>query len=196
MAITINVTVSPILKGLTVDLYRMPYNSKVASDLTNSLGVANFAPAATSYPIILQVRIPGGQIINGITYEGAQSSEYDCYDGTVLNLTLTVTPAVYEGKAEIIEISLPAELTEGSYVEGFFRIKNVGTAVATIRSRLVTEWNGQQSLGPQYPLQPNEILRINLTAGGIVMPAQDAVITIYAQRLKDGVWVIDDTKSH
>ena len=199
MGVTINVTVLPAMTGRTVELwyYFFPDWFKFYSKLTDSYGNVKLTAAATSYPIDLKIIVPA-QTMGGIEYKEQYKVIY-LNDGEVENLIFTmvpVSPPTEEGKGEIIEVSLPAELPEGSYVEGYFRIKNVGTATAKFRSRLVTEWNGKQSIGPETDLASNGVLRINLAAGGIVMPAQDAVITIYAQRLKDGVWVIDDTKSH
>lgn len=105
------------------------------------------------------------------------------------------TPPPPEEPVDVIEINLPDELTEGSYITGYYRIKNIGAINYRVKGILTTEWNGKQSK-TEADLRPNDVLRVNLYEGGLVMPNQDAVITIDAQYLKDGVWITGDTKTH
>jgi len=102
-----------------------------------------------------------------------------------------------EGKAEIISINLPAELYEGENVNGSATIKNVGDTVAPMRIHFTTEWDGKTYETAYEPgLSPGATLTGSWSGSTVKMPNHDAIITIKAQRKKDGVWITDDTKTH
>ena len=102
-----------------------------------------------------------------------------------------------EGKAEIISIDLPSELSIGESVMGSATIKNVGDTTAPMRIHFTTEWDGKTYETAYEPgLSPGSTLTGSWSGSTVTMPNHDAVITIKAQRKKDGIWVTDDIKSH
>ena len=108
---------------------------------------------------------------------------------------VTAPPPTDEGRAEIIEVSLPSELVAGSWITGTVRAQNVGTVEDDLRILITTEWNGKQYQGNgSVPI--DYALRVTISEGVVTMPDIDAVITIEAQHLENGVWITDDTKSH
>jgi len=198
MGVTINITVNPAMLGWLAELYYYypPDWIKFYEKTTDSSGKIKFTASASSYPVSFKVKVPA-QTMGGVEYEG-QEKTVSCYDGDVKYLTFNmepVSPPPEEGKASIIEVSLPNELTKDSWITGYVRIKNIGTATARFRHFLTTEWNGKESK-TEADLRPGDVLRVNFYEGGLVMPSQDALMTIRAQRLKDGVWITDDTKTH
>lgn len=100
-----------------------------------------------------------------------------------------------EGKAEIIEVSLPSELTEGSFITGHVKFKNVGTVFSRLKCLITTEWDGKK-YSTIADLEPGEVHIAYIKEGTVVMPNQDAVITIEGQHLQFGEWITDDTKTH
>lgn len=107
---------------------------------------------------------------------------------------MTIKLLIHEGLAKVDTFSLPAELYEGDPVIGYVDVVNIGLGVDLIMCRLVTEWNGA-SYETQATLNAGATLRANVPAG-VVMPAQDAVITMRAFHDEDGVWILDDTVTH
>ena len=191
-------TLTPPLNLVITELWWVTYNLKIDSDKTDAVGKVTFKPGASSYPIVLQVRIPENQNINGVIYEGAGSPVFNCYDGTVKNTTIVMTPKYptsYQPKAEIVELVLPDELNERDSILGSIKIKNVGLAKGSLRILLTTEWDNNWYESIEV-VPVGDTLTVNLLEGRIVMPSQDAVMTIEAQHLEDGVWVTDDTKTH
>ncbi len=105
-------------------------------------------------------------------------------------------PPSGEGKASIIEVNLPSELSTGELIIGYFRVKNIGTVEDRIRCLVTTTWNGRQYSG-ENTVPVNGVLRFAIIdTHNIRMPNQDAIIKIEGQHKKDGVWVTDDTKTH
>lgn len=101
-----------------------------------------------------------------------------------------------EGKAEIISIDLPDELYEDENINGSVTIKNVGDVTAPMRIHFIT-WDGETYETAYEPgLSPGATLTGTWSGSTVKMPNHDAVITIKAQRKKDGVWITDDTKIH
>lgn len=102
-----------------------------------------------------------------------------------------------EGRASIINVDLPAELFEGENVNGSVTLKNIGDGAASMRLHFTTEWD-EKTYETSYTrlLSPGNTLTGSWSGSTVKMPNHDAVITIKAQRQKDGVWVTDDTKSH
>ena len=191
-------TLNPPLSLVTTEIWLLPYNLKVDSDKTDAVGKVTFNPGASSYPVDLQIRIPENQNIGGVIYEGAGSSILTCYNEDVKNVTIVMTPKYptsYQPKAEIVELVLPDELNEGDSILGSIKIKNVGLAKGSLRILLTTEWNNNWYESIEV-VPVGDTLTANLLEGRIVMPSQDAVMTIEAQHLEDGVWVTDDTKTH
>ncbi len=105
-------------------------------------------------------------------------------------------PADQEGLAQIVLVDLPDSLFEGEPVTGTVRIKNVGAIGDKLQVSITTEWDSKlYKASADIPV--GYTYTVNLTvATGIVMPAQDAVITIRAQHDQDGAWVTDDQASH
>jgi len=109
-------------------------------------------------------------------------------------LILSTTP-VGEGKASVYDISLPVELQVGDWITGTVRAQNVGTVEDELRILITTEWNGMKYQG-NASVPVGYIIKVTIPSGLIAMPSQDAITTIEAQHLEDGVWVTDDTRTH
>lgn len=111
-----------------------------------------------------------------------------------MTIKLVSTPSLI-GKGEITEINLPDQLGIGSNVLGSFKLKNIGTAEAEFRILISPQWySTKYSASGVLPI--GSTLTASLGSGQIIMPDHDAVIIIEAQRLYEGSWVVDDTKSH
>lgn len=108
---------------------------------------------------------------------------------------VVVPPPTEEGKAEIIEMSLPDKLDVGSWITGVVRAKNIGSVEDDLRILLTTEWNNKQYQG-NGSVPVGWALKVTISEGVITMPSIDAVVTVDAQHLEDGVWITDDTRSH
>ena len=105
-------------------------------------------------------------------------------------------PPSGEGKASIIEVNLPDELSAGNQIIGYFRIKNIGTVEDDMRILVTTMWDGKQYAG-WNSVPVNSVLRYAIIdTHNIIMPNQDAVIKIEGQHKENGVWITDDTKTH
>jgi len=107
---------------------------------------------------------------------------------------LTIKLLIHEGHGRIFSFSLPDQLYEGDLITGHVDIQNDGLGPDLLMCRVVTEWNGA-IYETQDNIASGAILRANIPAG-VVMPAQDAIITMYAFHDEDGVWVQDDVASH
>ena len=110
-------------------------------------------------------------------------------------MTIKLVTVSEEGKAEIIEVTLPNELTAGSWITGTVRAKNAGSVEDDLKILITTEWDGKKYKG-EGSVPVGWALRVTIPEGLIVMPDIDAVITIEAQHLENGVWITDDTRSH
>ena len=171
---------------------------KIATESTDVVGKVTFSPGASSYPITLQVRIPTGQVVDGVEYNYAESQEKVCYDGDIWNVTIPMTsdqPIPKEAKAIIVVLELPDELTEGSPITGLVTLQNQGDKDDNIRLRITTEWDGMYYYETKFvPARYN--FTVSILEGLLTMPNQNAVMTIEGQHMVDGVWVTDDTKTH
>ena len=111
-----------------------------------------------------------------------------------MTIKLVSTPSGV-GKAEIIAINLPDELMGGSRIAGSFVLKNVGEAEAEFRILITTIWDDKKySAAGVVPV--GGLLTAGLSSVNIIMPNQDAIIQADGQRMQEGNWVTDDTKSH
>lgn len=105
-------------------------------------------------------------------------------------------PVEGEGRASVIEVSLPDALNAGDVITGTIRAMNIGTGDSNMRSLVTTMWNGRE-YRRTVNLPVNGVLTHNLPSFlGITMPNQDAVIRIEGQHEENGVWITDDTKTH
>lgn len=196
------VWLNPHIVDATVELWYRSYGADVRTGIFIQPGWGGGDPLAepyiypgspfTSYDLYT-VKFPE-QTVGGVRYQATELGYDFTFQGDT-EYILDITPFAEEGKASIIEVSLPDKLTKDSWITGYVRIKNIGTATARFRHFLTTEWNGKESK-TEADLRSGDILRVNFYEGGLIMPSQDAAMTIRAQRWKDGVWITDDIKTH
>ena len=112
-------------------------------------------------------------------------------------MTIVLKAAVgEEGLARILQINLPTELSAGEPVLGSIVITNAGAVEDMLRILVTTEWNSKQYVG-SASVPVGSTYKVNIaSSAGIVMPAEDAKITIQAQHDEAGTWVTDETATH
>jgi len=141
---------------------------------------------------IYRIKFPRQQI-DGIWYKSTQLPYGFTFQSTIEE-TIPITPEPTNPVASIIELNLPSQLHVGEPITGSIKIQNVGDSVGDLRCLIITEWNGA-IYSTEQSLNSGQILEATLPVG-VVMPAQDAVITIKGEHLEGEVWVTDDVKTH
>ena len=185
------VTLVPSLVGATLWLryrsyeYDEPIIWTVTTDQPTIFDGANY----TGFDLY-QVQFPA-QEIGGISYNEVRTPSFQFSTDHEYDLLLIQSGLPL---GEVTEINLPDELALGDPITGYARVKNVGSGSGILRCTLTTEWDGATYSAEQV-LDPLQTLEATLPAG-VVMPNQDAVITIRAEHLDSGVWIIDDVKTH
>lgn len=90
---------------------------------TGSNGQVSFNPTASSYPVYMKVIVPAGQTIGGTEYGGDESGDLECYEGSILNVSLTLSPAAAWEHLEFyrgieIEVYMPDGTPYRAYYDG------------------------------------------------------------------------------
>ncbi len=122
----INVTLSPAVSGISVQLWWVLGGVPaliIGTENTDSNGQVSFNPGASSYPVYMKVIVPAGQMIGGTEYGGAESGDLACYEGSVFNVSLTLSPAAAWEHLEFyrgieIEVYMPDGTPYRAYYDG------------------------------------------------------------------------------
>jgi len=152
---------------------------------------------ATSHPTST---LPGDSIWLDVYFRYFKMPNWDfnliaTNEGGSSQISRTIHLSTGEGKAEITEISLPSELSEGVWITGYIIVTNIGGATADLKCIVTTEWDSKE-YEATGTIHSGGILKPTISSGLIQMPNQDAVMTIRAYHYKDGEWILDDTKTH
>lgn len=126
MGYQINVTVSPVVSGIPVQLWWvLGWVPAMIIDTrtTDSNGQVSFNPGASSYPVYMKVIVPAGQMIGGTEYGGDESGDLECYEGSVFNVSLTLSPVAGWEHLEFyrgieIEVYMPDGIPYKAYYDG------------------------------------------------------------------------------
>ena len=134
------------------------------------------------------------QVVDGFLYEATELG----FDFVIRKDHVYTIPIAVGGtpSAKTVEINLPDELDLGVNITGYIKIKNIGNIRGLIRCLITTEWNNT-NYKTEQELDPSQILKSTLPAG-VVMPTQDAIITIRAQHYNTslGEWETDEVVTH
>jgi len=122
----INVTISPSVSGILVQLWWVLGGVPaliIDTKNTDSNGQVSFNPGASSYPVYMRVIVPAGQTIGGTEYDGDDSGDLACYEGSVFNVSLTLSPAAAWEHLEFyrgieIEVYMPDGTPYRAYYNG------------------------------------------------------------------------------
>jgi len=145
-------------------------------------------PASRLY----RIKFPRQQI-DGVWYKYAQLPYTFTFQATV-ETTIPITPEPTNPVASIIELNLPSQLHTGEPITGYIRVQNIGDGIGDFRCLIITEWDGA-IYSTEQSLNPGQVLEASIPTG-IIMPNQDAIITIKGEHLEGEVWVTDDVKTH
>lgn len=202
--VTINLDLTPVVAGWATRLWwsvpQYPddwFSVSPNPILTDSNGRAVYefvmnVSQSGDYYLIKAVILAQAHPVTGEMYGGFERAPERTYGFTTKTWDINLVPAVLI--ASVNEINLPDKLAAGDSITGYARIENIGDIRGTLRCLLITEWNGD-IYSTEQVLDPGGILEATLPAG-VVMPKQDAVTTVKAEHLEDGVWITDDVKTH